>query len=53
MLGIVFAGDLISFYVFWEIMSWGTFLLISYNRGPALAAGLKYIIMSIAGSLST
>ena len=50
MLGIVFAGDLISFYVFWEIMSWGTFLLISYNRGPALAAGLKYIIMSIAGS---
>ncbi len=50
MLGIVFSGDLISFYVFWEIMSWGTFLLISYNRGPALAAGLKYIVMSIVGS---
>jgi len=52
MLGIVLAGDLISFYIFWEIMSWSTFLLISYNRGPALAAGMKYIIMSIVGSIA-
>jgi len=52
MLGIVLAGDLVSFYIFWEIMSWSTFLLISYNRGPALAAGMKYIIMSIVASVS-
>jgi len=52
MLGIVFSGDLVSLFIFWEIMSWSTFLLISYNRGPALAAGMKYIIMSLAGSLS-
>ena len=52
MLGIVLAGDLVSFYIFWEIMSWSTFLLISYNRGPALAAGMKYIIMSIVGYLA-
>jgi len=52
MLGIVLSGDLVSFYIFWEIMSWSTFLLISYNRGPALAAGLKYIIMSIIGSVT-
>jgi len=52
MLGIVLAGDLISFYIFWEIMSWIAFLLISYNRGPALAAGMKYIIMSIVGSIA-
>jgi len=51
MLGIVLAGDLLSFYIFWEIMSWSAFLLISYNKGPALAAGMKYIIMSIIGSL--
>jgi len=50
MLGIVLAGDLVSFYIFWEIMSWSTFLLISYNKGPALAAGMKFIIMSIIGS---
>ncbi len=52
MLGIVFSGDLVSFFIFWEIMSWSTFLLISYNRGPALAAGMKYIIMSIIGSMA-
>jgi formate hydrogenlyase subunit 3/multisubunit Na+/H+ antiporter MnhD subunit len=51
MLGIVLSGDLISFYIFWEIMSWSIFLLVSYNKGPALAAGLKYIIISLVGSL--
>lgn len=52
MIGIVLSGDLISFYIFWEIMSWTAFLLISYNRGPAIAAGMKYIVMSIIGSIS-
>ena len=51
MLGIVLAGDLVSFYVFWEVMSWSAFLLISYNKGPALAAGMKYIVMSVTGSV--
>jgi formate hydrogenlyase subunit 3/multisubunit Na+/H+ antiporter MnhD subunit len=51
MLGIVISGDLISFYVFWEIMSWSIFLLVSYNKGKAVTAGLKYIIMSLVGSL--
>ncbi len=52
MLGIVFSGDLVSFFIFWEVMSWSTFLLISYNRGKALFAGMKYIIMSILGSVA-
>jgi proton-translocating NADH-quinone oxidoreductase chain M len=52
MLGIVLSGDLISFYIFWEIMSWSAFLLISYKRGPALSAGMKYIVMSIIGSVA-
>jgi len=52
MLGIVLSADLVSFYIFWEIMSWSAFLLISYNRGPALQAGMKYIIMSIIGSIA-
>jgi formate hydrogenlyase subunit 3/multisubunit Na+/H+ antiporter MnhD subunit len=51
MLGIVMSSDLISFYVFWEIMSWSIFILVTYNRGQALAAGLKYIIISLFGSL--
>jgi formate hydrogenlyase subunit 3/multisubunit Na+/H+ antiporter MnhD subunit len=52
MIGIVLSGDLVSFYIFWEIMSWSTFLLISYNRGPAITAGMKYIIMSVSGSVT-
>jgi formate hydrogenlyase subunit 3/multisubunit Na+/H+ antiporter MnhD subunit len=52
MLGIVFSGDLVSFFIFWEIMSWSTFLLISYSRGPALGAGMKYITFSIIGSMA-
>jgi len=52
MLGIVIAGDLASFFIFWEIMSWTAFFIICYKRGPALAAGIKYIVMSIIGSMS-
>jgi len=52
MLGIVLSADFLSFYIFWEIMSWSTYLLISYKGGKAVAAGLKYIVMSIAGSVA-
>jgi len=52
MLGVVLSGDLLSLFIFWEVMSWSTFLLISTNGGPALAAGMKYFIMSITGSLA-
>ena len=52
MLGTVISGDLISFFIFWEMMSWSTYLLISYKGGRAIAAGFKYIIMSIIGSLA-
>ena len=52
MLGVILAGDLLSFFIFWEIMSWSTFLTISSNRGAAVAAGLKYIVMSVLGSMA-
>jgi len=52
MLGIVFSADFLSLYIFWEVMSWSTYLLISYKGGKAVAAGLKYIIMSTAGSVA-
>ncbi|MBS3812783.1 hypothetical protein KGY64_03060 [Candidatus Bipolaricaulota bacterium] len=50
MLGVTLSGDFLSFYVFWEIASWSTFLLISFNQGRALAAGLRYVVMSVIGS---
>jgi len=50
MLGIVLSGDLLSLYIFWEVMSWSTYLVISYKGGKAVAAGLKYMVMSVVGS---
>ena len=52
MIGTVISGDFISFFVFWEIMSLATYILISYKGNKALAAGLKYIIMSVIGSMA-
>lgn len=52
MLGTVVVGDLLSFFVFWEVMSWSTYLLISLEGGDkAVRAGLKYIVMALVGSL--
>ncbi len=51
MLGVVLSGDLISFYIYWEIMSWSTFLLLSYKE-EGWKAGLKYIVLSIIGSFA-
>jgi len=51
MLGVVMSGDFISFYIYWEIMSWSTFLLISFKE-EGFSAGLKYIVLSIIGSCS-
>jgi formate hydrogenlyase subunit 3/multisubunit Na+/H+ antiporter MnhD subunit len=51
MLGVVLSGDFISFYIYWEIMSWSTFLLISFKE-EGFSAGLKYIVLSIIGSFS-
>ncbi len=50
MIGVVLSGDLITFYILWEIMSVSTFLSISFRGGNALPAGLKYILFSVAGS---
>jgi NADH-quinone oxidoreductase subunit M len=50
MLGVVLSGDLITFYILWEVMSIATFMLISFNGKKAVDAGLKYILFSIVGS---
>ncbi len=52
MVGIVLAGDLITFFMFWEIMSWTSYFLIIYGGKKSVAAGYKYIIMSIIGAYS-
>lgn len=53
MLGTVVAGDLLTFFICWELVSWSTVLLISLKgTGKAISAGLKYMVMALAGSLA-
>ena len=50
--GAVIAGDFISFFLFWEIMTISSFLLVIFDgTEESKKAGIKYIIMTTAGSL--
>ncbi len=51
-LGVVFAGDLISLYVFWEIMAVASAALIFYQRTrTAISAGMRYILVHATGGI--
>jgi multicomponent Na+:H+ antiporter subunit D len=52
-LGVVFAGDLITLFVFWELMAVSSLFVIWYgNTARAQAAGLRYLIVhAFGGSL--
>lgn len=52
MVGVVFAGDLFTLYVFWELMSISSYVLVAFRRETwePVEAGFKYLIMSAAGS---
>lgn len=51
-LGVVFAGDLVSLYFFWEVMAVAsTFLILARKTEKAEAAGMRYILVHIFGGL--
>ncbi len=51
-LGAVFAGDLISLYLFWEIMAiTSTFLVLARRTAAAYGAAYRYVMMHIFGGL--
>ncbi len=52
MIGVVFAGDLFTLYVFWELMSISSYVLVAFRKESwePVEAGFKYLIMSAAGS---
>lgn len=51
-LGVVFAADLVSLYVFWEIMAVSSVVLILARRTEkALGAGMRYILVHVFGGL--
>ena len=51
-LGVVFAGDLITLYLFWEIMAVASTMLILARKSPkSLGAGFRYVLVHIVGGL--
>jgi multicomponent Na+:H+ antiporter subunit D len=50
--GAVLAGDLVTFFVFWEIAAISSAVLIWARRTPAsLAAGLRYLVIQFSSGL--
>ena len=51
-LGVTFAGDFLSLYLFWELMAISSVLLVWLRREPsAVAAGFRYLLVHIFGGL--
>jgi len=51
-LGVVFAGDLFSLYLFWEIMAFSSLFLIWYRKTRASSeAGFRYIMVHLFGGI--
>ena len=51
-LGVTFAGDLLSLYVFWELMAISSVCLVWVRRdASAVAAGFRYLLVHVVGGL--
>ncbi|MFT5465710.1 MAG: multicomponent Na+:H+ antiporter subunit D [Verrucomicrobiales bacterium] len=51
-LGVIFSGDLITTYVFWEIMAVAsTFVILARNTSRARGAAYRYVLIHIFGGL--
>jgi multicomponent Na+:H+ antiporter subunit D len=51
-IGVSFAGDFFTFFVFWELMGITSYVLVAFrkdNWGP-IEAGFKYMVMGAVGS---
>jgi len=52
-LGAIFAGDLLTLFLFWEMMAFSSVFLIWCRRTPrSTAAGFRYLLVHVAGGLS-
>ena len=52
MLGVVFSSDLLSLFIFWEIMTLSSYLLTTLSGRRAEKAALNYMIISTVGAYS-
>ena len=52
MVGVAFAGDMFTLFVFWELMCISSYVLVAFRkeRWAPIEAGFKYLIMSAIGA---
>ena len=51
-LGVTFAGDFLSLYIFWELMAISSVFLVWRRRDrSAVAAGFRYLLVHVVGGL--
>ena len=51
-LGVTFAGDFLSLYIFWELMAVSSVFLVWLRREEsAVAAGFRYLLVHVVGGL--
>ena len=51
-LGITFAGDYLTIFIFWEIMAFSSVFLVWFRRTrQSLNAGFRYLLVHVAGGL--
>ncbi len=50
-IGVVFAGDLITVFIFWEVMAIGSTLVVWSAGGSAFGAGKRYAIIHFFGGV--
>jgi NADH-quinone oxidoreductase subunit M len=50
MMGILFSLDLVSFFIFWEIMTWSSYFMVVFTGKDVQKVGIKYILFSAIGA---
>ncbi|MBB3454666.1 multicomponent Na+:H+ antiporter subunit D [Rhizobium sp. BK313] len=51
-LGVVFAGDYLTLYMFWEAMAFASaYLVFAQRGGPAIRAGFRYLMVHVTGGV--
>ncbi len=52
MLLLVNAGDLLTLFIGWELVSWAAFAMMAQKGGPAQPAAMRYMIYALAGAMA-
>jgi len=51
-LGVIYAGDLLALFLFWELMAFSSVFLVWFRGSPeSIAAGYRYLLVHIFGGI--